>query len=65
MHDLCSFHSSGGDTAHVQRIYCGGMVLSGCSDSLRWTDKGLPKTTVPLTGLDSLRAVLFSFLEPS
>lgn len=35
----------GGDTAHGQSISWSRMVLSGCPDILRWTDKVLPKTT--------------------
>ena len=40
IHDLCCTETSGGDTACGQWICYNGMVLSGCSDSLRWTDRG-------------------------
>lgn len=39
--------------------------VSACPDSLRCADKSLPKNTGPLNGPDSLRAVLFSSVEPT
>lgn len=57
IHYLCFIQSPGGVPPCVHPADC-------CPDRSEVDRRG-PKTTVPLTGPDSLKAVLFSFLEPT